>query len=136
MGWKEDWQDRNDRAMAALRKPSSMQRATTLILHSKGAKSGNPHTVPVMYLEDDGRYVVFASKGGVPNNPAWYHNLIANPDLDIEVKGETVPVHATEILGEERDRLFALQVAAYSMFGSYQKRAKRTIPVVALSRRD
>ena len=67
-----------------------------LLLHHVGAKSGTDRIAPLAYIEDDGRYAIFASKGGAPENPAWYHNLLANPDTTIEIGGETIEVTATE----------------------------------------
>jgi deazaflavin-dependent oxidoreductase (nitroreductase family) len=103
-----------------------------VILNTIGAKSGRPHTVPVMFLRDGDRYVVFASIGGAPRNPAWYHNLIAHPDLTIEVGGERIEVRAVELTGAERDEIYARQVRAHPFFAGFQKKTKRVIPVVAL----
>jgi deazaflavin-dependent oxidoreductase (nitroreductase family) len=104
-----------------------------LLLHHVGAKSGADRIAPLAYLEDDGRYAIFASKGGAPENPAWYHNVLANPDTTIEVGGETIEVIATEAEGEERDRIFAAQAARVPQFGDYQEKTARTIPVVLLT---
>jgi deazaflavin-dependent oxidoreductase (nitroreductase family) len=109
--------------------------ATLLILHSKGAKSGKEHVNPVMYRQDGDRYVVFASKGGAPTNPDWYHNLVANPDAKVEVGTDTVDVGAVVTKDEERDELWSKQVADYPQFGEYEKKTTRKIPVVALERR-
>jgi deazaflavin-dependent oxidoreductase (nitroreductase family) len=107
--------------------------APLLLLHHIGAKSGTEHISPVMYLADGPRYVVFASKGGADTNPAWYHNLLANPDLRVEVGEDTVAVHATEVRGAERDALYATQAQRYPGFADYQKKTTRVIPVVALT---
>ncbi len=110
--------------------------APMLILHSTGAKSGEPREHPVVYLADGDRWLVFASYAGSPNHPAWYHNLIAHPDATIEVGTETIPVRATPLEGEERDRFFAKQVEIMPGFGEYEAKTKgiRTIPVIALTR--
>ncbi|WCB95709.1 hypothetical protein DSM104299_04458 [Baekduia alba] len=71
--------------------------APVLLLHSRGARSGEPRVHPVMYLKDGERYLVFASKAGADTNPAWYHNLVAHPDTTIEVGAGEVAVHATEL---------------------------------------
>lgn len=110
--------------------------APLLLLTSTGAKSGKPHTAPMMYLQDGDRWVVFASYAGAPTNPAWYHNVVAHPDAVIEVGTETVEVTAVVTEGAERDRLFAEQVARYPGFGEYQEKTTRVIPVVALQRRQ
>ncbi|HYB24700.1 MAG TPA: nitroreductase/quinone reductase family protein, partial [Solirubrobacteraceae bacterium] len=79
--------------------------APLLLLTSTGAKSGQRRTTPVVYLPDDDRMVIFASKAGAPTHPAWYHNLLANPSATVEVGTETVTVRARVAEGEERDRL-------------------------------
>ncbi|HEX4493430.1 MAG TPA: nitroreductase family deazaflavin-dependent oxidoreductase [Acidimicrobiia bacterium] len=108
--------------------------APMLLLHSTGARSGQPRVNPMMYLQDGDRLVVFASKAGAPTNPDWYHNLVAHPDASVEVGEETVPVHATVLIGAERDRLFAKQAQLYPGFKEYEERTTRVIPVVALTR--
>ncbi len=106
-----------------------------LLLTTTGAKSGQRRTTPVMYLHDGDRLLVFASKGGAPANPAWYHNLLAHPEVTVEVGTETFEATATPLTGEERDRLYARQAELYPQFGQYQSRATRKIPVIALERR-
>ncbi|MDG7003661.1 MAG: nitroreductase family deazaflavin-dependent oxidoreductase, partial [Nitrososphaerota archaeon] len=95
-----------------------------------GAKSGKQRVSPVMYLKDGSRYLVFASKGGADTNPDWYHNLIANPDTEIEVGDETISVSASEVTGKERDRLYAKQASLFPQFAEYARKTKRKIPVV------
>jgi deazaflavin-dependent oxidoreductase (nitroreductase family) len=106
---------------------------TLLLLHDKGAKSGKAHIHPLAYLGDDGRYVIFASKGGAPTNPAWYHNLKAHPDVRVEVGTETFDATATELTGEERERVFRAQAERAPQFAEYAKNTSRTIPVIALT---
>jgi deazaflavin-dependent oxidoreductase (nitroreductase family) len=108
--------------------------APVLLLTTTGAKSGAHRTTPVMYLPDGERMVVFASKGGAPTNPAWYHNLRANPAATVEVGPETVDVNAVVTSGEERDRLFKRQAERYPQFGDYAQKTTREIPVIALER--
>ena len=96
---------------------------------------GAQRVAPLVYLGDGDRYIIFASKAGAPTNPGWYHNLLANPDTEIEVGAETIPVRATEITGEERDRLYDAQAQRNPGFADYQKNTDRVIPVVALTRR-
>lgn len=105
-----------------------------LILTSVGARSGQPRTNPTMYLADGDRYIIFATSGGRPKNPAWYHNLKANPRAHIEVGTEAFDVTAEEVTGEQRDRLYARQAAFDPSFADYEKKTGRLIPVVALSR--
>lgn len=115
--------------------------APLLLLHSTGAKSGAARVHPMMYLRDgDGPWFVFASFAGAPVNPAWFHNLVANPDAEISVgDGETIeriPVHARVLEGEERDELYAEQARRYPTFARYEEKTTRaSIPVVELSRR-
>jgi len=106
-----------------------------LLLHHSGAKSGTPRVNPLAYQADDGRFVVFASKGGAPTHPAWYHNLKAHPQTTIEVGTETIEVTASEATGEERERLFRTQVERVPQFGDYERRTKRVIPVMVLTPR-
>jgi deazaflavin-dependent oxidoreductase (nitroreductase family) len=106
-----------------------------LLLTSTGAKSGERRTTPVMYLPNGERMVIFASKAGAPENPAWYHNLLANPAAEVEVGSETVEVDATVTSGEERARLFRQQAELFPQFAEYEKKTTREIPVVALERR-
>ncbi|MBA2392775.1 MAG: nitroreductase family deazaflavin-dependent oxidoreductase [Ktedonobacteraceae bacterium] len=105
-----------------------------ILLTTTGAKSGQPRTAPVMYLPDGDRLLIFASKAGAPTNPDWYHNLLAHPEVTVEVGSETYDATATEIHGEERDRLFTRQVEVAPQFGEYQKNTPRKIPVIALER--
>jgi deazaflavin-dependent oxidoreductase (nitroreductase family) len=107
--------------------------APILLLHSTGARSGEPRLHPVMYLSDGGRYIVFATKGGAPINPSWYHNLKAHPGATIEVGSETMEVSASEVTGSERDDLYSRQSALYPGFADYQSKTTRRIPVVALT---
>ncbi|HLY48216.1 MAG TPA: nitroreductase family deazaflavin-dependent oxidoreductase [Solirubrobacteraceae bacterium] len=115
--------------------PSWSGTSPLLLVHHRGAKSGTERVNPVAYLEDNGRYVIFASKAGAPSNPDWYHNLKAHPETTIEVGGDTFPVTATEATGEERDRLFAAQAERSPQFAEYQQKTERLIPVLVLTPR-
>ena len=106
--------------------------APLLLLHTTGARSGEERINPMMYLADGDRLVVFASKGGAPTNPDWYHNLVANPDVEIEVGTERRKVRARVAEGEEHDQLYAEQSRRYPQFAKYQEGTDRTIPVVIL----
>lgn len=79
---------------------------------------------------------MFASKAGSDRNPDWYWNLRANPDVTIEVDDETIAVHAIELTGAERDEKYRIQSGRYPGFAAYQQKTSRTIPVIALTRRD
>ena len=105
-----------------------------LLLTTTGAKSGKQYTTPMMYLPDGNRLLVFASKAGAPTHPDWYHNLVAHPEVTVEVGPETYKATATVLTGEERDRLYARQAELYPQFADYEKKTIRVIPVVALER--
>jgi deazaflavin-dependent oxidoreductase (nitroreductase family) len=107
--------------------------APLLLIHSKGARSGKSRVNPVMYLKDGERYLVFCSKGGAPTNPDWYYNLKAHPDVQIEVGDNTMEVHADEVKGPERDRIYAKQASLFPNFAEYQSKTKRVIPVMAFT---
>jgi deazaflavin-dependent oxidoreductase (nitroreductase family) len=89
---------------------------------------------PMMYLDDDGRWLVFASKAGAPVHPDWYLNLVANPEVTVEVGAETFPARAVVLEGEERDQKYAEQARRYPGFAEYQAGTDRVIPVIALLR--
>ena len=109
--------------------------AKMLLLHHTGAKSGTERVAPLVYLPDGDHYVIFASKGGAPENPAWYHNIKAKPDAKIEVGEDTVEVEVQEAQGDERERLYAAQVAVMPQFAEYAEKTDRLIPVLVLSRK-
>jgi len=106
-----------------------------LLLHHTGARSGTAYTNPLAYLRDGDRYVIFASKGGAPDNPGWYYNLKAQPETTIEVGTDTLDVHADEADTAERERLFSTQAERSPAFGEYQAKAGRVIPVMVLTPR-
>jgi deazaflavin-dependent oxidoreductase (nitroreductase family) len=110
--------------------------ASMLLLHTVGVKTGRPRVNPLVYLPDGDRYVIFATKGGAPTNPDWYSNLLAHPDVEIEVGTETIPVRAAEIHDDqEREALYARQVERRPGFAEYPKKTDRRIPIIALERR-
>ena len=106
-----------------------------VLLHHVGAKSGVTRVSPLMSFPDDDGWVVVASKGGAPDNPAWYYNLLANPETEIEFGTETIPVRASEIEQPERDRRWADITAVNAGFASYERKTDRVIPLVRLTRR-
>ncbi|MCA2225845.1 nitroreductase family deazaflavin-dependent oxidoreductase [Nonomuraea aurantiaca] len=108
--------------------------ADLVLLTTTGAKSGKRTTSPVMYFEDGDRYVVIASYAGADHHPAWYHNLVANPEVTAEIGTETFELTAEVVEGEERDRLYARVVEIAPGFAEYQAKTTRRIPVVALRR--
>jgi len=109
--------------------------ARLLLLTTTGAKSGKTRINPLAFTRDGENYVIIASKGGSPTHPDWYHNLVANPDVTVEVGTERIDVRARVAQGEERDRLYAAQAALMPGFAEYQRNTTRQIPVVVLERR-
>ena len=111
-------------------------RGKMLLLDHVGAKSGTKRTAPLLYLPDGDNVVIVASKGGFPKHPAWYHNLMANPDTTVQVGREHREVHARVATPEERERLWPLTVKMYRGYADYQARSKgREIPLVILEPR-
>jgi deazaflavin-dependent oxidoreductase (nitroreductase family) len=108
--------------------------APMIIITHKGAKSGNSYTSPLVYSKDGDRYVIIASKAGAPKNPSWYHNLVAHPEVTVEIGTEKFKAKASEAKGAERDRLFAEQAKMMPQFNEYQKKTERKIPVLVLER--
>jgi len=107
-----------------------------LLLTMTGAKTGRTLVRPVCYSRDGDRLVIIASYGGEPRNPPWYHNLVANPVVTVEVGTEKFKAKATQADGAERDRLFAEAAKLMPLFADYQNKTKRRIPVVTLMRID
>jgi deazaflavin-dependent oxidoreductase (nitroreductase family) len=108
--------------------------APVLLLHTTGAKSGKERINPIMYLEEDGRIYVFASKAGASTHPDWYYNLVALPEVSVEVGTENFRANATSLDKAERDRIYNMQVERFPGFGEYEKKTTRLIPVVELVR--
>jgi deazaflavin-dependent oxidoreductase (nitroreductase family) len=111
--------------------------APMVLLTTTGAKSGEKRVNPLVGLVDGGTLYVVASKAGAPTSPDWYHNLLANPEVEVEFGGERFEATAVPIVsGPERDRLYSAQVAAQPGFADYEKATTRVIPVVELRRRS
>jgi deazaflavin-dependent oxidoreductase (nitroreductase family) len=106
-----------------------------LLLHHTGARTGIERVNPLAFQSlDSGGWAIFASKGGAPNNPDWYHNLLANPHATVEIAGESFEVTARPAEGDERERIWDKQKEDILGFGQYEKRTTREIPVVILER--
>jgi deazaflavin-dependent oxidoreductase (nitroreductase family) len=111
--------------------------APLLLLTTTGRRTGAARTNPMMYLDDGaGRWLVFASKAGMPDNPAWFLNLCDHPEVTVEIGTKTVSATATVLEGAERDRWFAEQARRFPGFAEYQAKTERVIPVVALVPQD
>jgi len=102
----------------------------------RGAKSGKLRYTPVMRVEHGGSYAMIASKGGAPEHPAWYHNLVANPHVELQDGTETKEYDAREVSGTERDEWWERSVAAYPPYAEYQTKTDRLIPVFVLEPRE
>jgi deazaflavin-dependent oxidoreductase (nitroreductase family) len=107
-----------------------------LLLTTTGARSGKQRVNPLAYTTDGERLVIIASKGGAPTNPDWYHNIVAHPDVTVEVGTETFEARATVVEGAERDELYAKQAAIMPNFAEYQAKSTRKIPVIVLTRKE
>jgi deazaflavin-dependent oxidoreductase (nitroreductase family) len=112
--------------------------ASMVLITTTGAKSGLARTSPLVYLADEAnpnRIFIFASKGGAPTSPDWYHNLLAHPTATVEVGADKYDAVATVMTGPERDEIYAKQVTRMPGFGDYQQKTTRVVPVVALTRK-
>jgi deazaflavin-dependent oxidoreductase (nitroreductase family) len=132
------WQQMNDPVIESFRANGGRvkgRRWPVILLTTIGAKSGKPRTTPLNFSTDGDRLVVIASKGGSATHPSWYHNLVADPEVTIELGGETFRARAIPTEEPERTRLFDQQAAQMKFFDSYRKRVTaRQIPVVVFER--
>jgi len=113
-----------------------MGKSPILILNTVGRKSGKKRATPLLYAVDGENFVIIASKGGAPSHPAWYLNLMANPDATVEVKGREVRVTAEQVEGEEKMRLWQKMAELYPTYDDYQKKTERQIPLLILRPTD
>lgn len=105
-----------------------------LLLTTTGRRSGEPRTTPLIYESDGDRYAIVASKGGAPEHPGWYLNLVAHPEVEVQVRGDVFRARASTAEGEERERLWELVNRQWPDYDSYQEKTDREIPVVVLER--
>ena len=133
------WKAMNDALIAEYRKSGGKlkRRNPVLLLTTTGARSGRRLTIPLNYSRDGERWVVIASAGGARHHPAWYHNLVANPEVQIDVDGESFAARAATAEEPERTRLYDQQVGRMAFFDGYRRRVRsRQIPVVVFERVD
>ena len=133
------WKAQNDELIAQFRASGGRleRRNPVLLLTTTGARTGRLLTTPLNYSRDGDRLVVIASAGGAARHPAWYHNLVANPEVQVEHEGDTFQGRATPAEEPERTRLYDRQAALMPFFDAYRHRVKsRQIPVVILERTD
>lgn len=134
------WLERNQRVIKEYRATGGkvsggLADRPLLLLTTTGAKSGKPFTTPLNYSRDGERLVLIASRGGTPRHPDWYHNLVANPEVTIELDAEKFQARASTAQEPERTRLFDQQAAIMPFFDDYRKQVTaREIPVVVLER--
>ena len=105
-----------------------------LLLTTKGRKTGEPRTTPLIYENDGDAYVIVASKGGTPEHPGWYLNLDKDPGVELQVRDEVFPARARTATGDERERLWKLAAQQWPAYDDYAKKTDREIPVVVLDR--
>ena len=113
----------------------ALSRRKVLLLTTTGRKSGAPRVAPLIYLRDGERLVLVASKGGMDHHPLWYHNLVANPEVEVQIGAETRPMTARTATPAEKAALWPKVVAVYRDYADYQARTTRDIPAVILSPR-
>ena len=111
--------------------------APMVLLHHRGAKTGQERVNPLVYQPVDSAFAIFASKGGAPSHPDWYRNLLANPDTVVEIGTDSIPVRARELTGDERKGIWERQKEQMPGFSEYESKTKgvREIPVILLERR-
>jgi deazaflavin-dependent oxidoreductase (nitroreductase family) len=132
-----DIQETNRRVITQFRaggEIDGMHRERLLLLTTTGAKTGNEHVTPLMFLRDGDRILVMGGNAGSPKVPDWYTNLVVNPSVRVEIGDESYTATATTVRGEERARLWAEITARSPFFLAHEKMAGREIPVVALTR--
>ena len=139
MADKFDWNEFNREVIEEFRRNGGsvggrFAGAPMILVTHRGAKSGTPYTTPLVHTRDGDRFVVIASKGGAPDDPQWFRNVVANPDVEVEVGTERFAALASVAEGEERDRLYHAQADLMPNFDDYAKATTREIPVVVLER--
>jgi deazaflavin-dependent oxidoreductase (nitroreductase family) len=111
--------------------------APMILIHHKGAKSGTERVNPLVYQPVGDNFAIFGSRGGAPTHPDWYRNVLAHPEIEVEVGADTIPVRARDLTGSERSEIWEKQKKAMPQFAEYEEKTKgvREIPVVLLERR-
>ena len=130
------WQERNEPVIKEFRENGGKVKgwAPLILLTTKGAKTGQPRIIPLMYVPYGNQILAIASKGGSINHPEWYHNVLAHPDVTVEVGDEKFETTARILTGAEREKAFEKAVEVFPPYGKYQQKAPREIPVIALER--
>ena len=130
------WQERNEPVIKEFRENGGKVKgwAPLILLTTKGAKTGQPRIIPLMYFPYGNQILAIASKGGAVKDPEWYYNVLAHPDVTVEVGNEKFETTARILTGAEREKAFEKAVEVFPPYGKYQKKAPREIPVIALER--
>ncbi|GER90640.1 hypothetical protein KDW_48020 [Dictyobacter vulcani] len=132
-----EWQQRNQAVIDQFRANGGKVEGwgPLVLVTTTGAKTGQERIIPLMYVPDGDRILAVASKGGNPKHPEWYNNLVAHPDVTIEVGNEKFPATARMLSGAEREKAYARAAEVFPPYAEYQKKTSREIPVFALERR-
>ena len=131
-----EWQERNNAVIEAFRANGGKVQgwAPLILLTTTGAKTGQPRIIPLMHVPYNNAVLAIASKGGAEQHPDWYRNILAHPQVTVEVGNEKFETTARILTGEEREKAFAKAVEVFPPYDTYQKKAPREIPVIALER--
>jgi deazaflavin-dependent oxidoreductase (nitroreductase family) len=130
------WNERNKGVIEEFRANGGKVKGwgSLILLTTTGAKTGQPRIAPLMRVDDGNRLLAVASKGGAPKHPDWYLNLLAHPEVTVEVGDDKFTTTARVLTGEERERAFKRAVEVFPNYGKYQQNTTREIPVIALER--
>src|SRR5450759_2142212 len=130
------WNERNNAVIEEFRTHAGQVKgwAPLILLTTTGAKTGQPRIAPLMLVTDGERIIAVASKGGYPKHPDWYLNLLAHPEVTVEVGSEKFDTTARILTGNEREQAFRRAAEVFSSYAEYQKKTAREIPVIALKR--
>lgn len=130
------WQERNEPVIKEFRDNGGKVKgwAPLILLTTKGARTGQPRIIPLMYVPYGNQILAVASKGGAVKHPEWYHNVLAHPQVTVEVGDEKFQTTASILAGAEREKAFKKAVEVFPPYGQYQQKTTREIPVIALAR--
>ena len=130
------WNERNKGVIEEFRATGGKVKGwgSLILLTTTGAKTGQPRIIPLMRVDDGNRLIAVASKGGAPKHPDWYLNLLAHPEVTVEVGDDKFTTTARVLTGEERERAFKRAIEVFPNYDKYQKNTAREIPVIALER--
>ena len=130
------WQEENEPVIKEFRENGGKVKGGTpiILLTTTGAKTGQPRVIPLIYVPYGNQLLAIASKGGSANHPDWYYNILAHPDVTVEVGTEKFDTKARILTGSEREKAFEKAVEIFPPYGRFQQKSPREIPVIALER--